>query len=321
MTVRIGFIGAGGIAEHHMNTLQRIHPAKITAIFDVNPNRAAEIADKYEAAAYASVEQLLDSGQVDAVFVCSPPFARDGAEVLAAQKGIAVLAEKPVALNMEQAKEWEAQILGSGVVHSSGYCLRYLDIVQKAKAYLQDKKISLVQAYRIGGKPPMAWWTRMEMSGGQLVEQSTHQLDLVRYLAGEISSVHAFHAQTHIKQTDPEATAYDVGAVSFVLASGGVGNITSTCLSNHFNRGEVEFFGPDFYLSINGNTLKFIDAEQHITEVSRDDFYYLQNKAFVEAVAAKRQDLVLGDYAEAVETLRVTLAANESADSGKAVAL
>ncbi|GGD98492.1 Gfo/Idh/MocA family protein [Paenibacillus nasutitermitis] len=321
MTVRIGFIGVGGIAEHHMGILKKVDDARITAVFDINQARSAEIADKYGALSFESAEQLMDSGEVDALFVCTPPFARTGIEEAAARKGIHLLVEKPLGLGMEDVRKKEQAIRESGIINSSGYCLRYQDIVAQAKEYLAGRKIDLVMSHRFGGMPDVRWWRMLEQSGGQLVEQSTHQLDLIRYLAGEFKEVQAIHVQRHIQQIDPEATAYDVGTVSFVLESGAIGNITSTCIANYGGRSGVEFYGHDFFVSIDGATLRIIDAQQDTTVKSEVDFYLEQDKAFVEAVRTGKQELLLCDYSEAADTLAVTLAANESAATRAAVSL
>lgn len=321
--VRIGFIGVGGMAEHHMKTLQKVENALITAVYDINRARAQQIAEAYGATAYESGEQLLDSGAVDAVYVCTPPFARDGLEAGAARRGIHLLSEKPVGLNMDEVRTTAAAIKESGIINSSGYCLRYLDTVQQAKRYLEDKQIGMVLGYRIGGMPEPAWWRKMELSGGQLVEQSTHQVDLIRYVVGEFASIHAIHEQRNIQNLHPEADVYDVGVLSFTMRSGAAGNFCNTSLSRHFGRADVEVFGHDFYLALNGNgtTLRIIDDEQDITVKSKADFYLEQDRAFVEAVRTGRQELVLCDYDEAAATLEVTLAANEAAKAGRTVSL
>jgi predicted dehydrogenase len=321
MTVRVGFIGVGGMAEEHIKRLQTLEDVSITALFDLNQARSQEAAARCNAVSYESSEQLLDSGSVDALFICTPPFARSGIEAAAARKGIHILAEKPVGLDMKEVWENERIIRESGIINSTGYCLRYMDIVAKAKAYLADKQIGMVMAYRFGGMPGVRWWRMQEQSGGQLVEQSTHQLDLIRYLAGDFKEVSAIHEQRYMRQFDAEATAYDVGTVNFVLQSGAVGNITSTCLGKYVSRNAVEFYGHDFFLSIDGATLRIADDSQDITEKCKLQFYHEQDKAFIEAVRTGNQQLVLADYTEAARTLEVTLAANESAATRKTVIL
>ncbi|NOU75108.1 gfo/Idh/MocA family oxidoreductase [Paenibacillus sp. LMG 31458] len=311
--VRIGFIGVGGMAEYHMKTLQQIDDAVITAVCDMNADRAREIAETFGAKPYGTLEEMLDAGVIDALYICTPPFAREGIEEAAAARGIHLLSEKPTGLQMEEVRRKEQIIRESGIIHSSGYCLRYLDTVQKAKQYLADKQVDMVLAYRIGGMPEVGWWRLMNLSGGQLVEQSTHQVDLIRYLAGEFDYVQANYEQRHIHRNYPEATVYDVGIVSFGLRSGALGTISNTVLSRKIGRGDVEFFGHDFYVSISGMTVRIVDDTQDVTLTSEMDFYLEQNRAFVAAVKTGRQELVLGDYSEAAATLEVTLAANDSA--------
>lgn len=311
--VRIGFIGVGGMAEHHIKTLKKIDNAELTAVHDLNMERAKQIADTYGAETFASSDELLNSGKVDALFVCTPPFARGEIEEQIAAKGIHLLAEKPVGLDLETAQRNSRAIQKSGIINSSGYCLRYLENVQKAKKYLEGKQIDMVLTYRLGGLPGVKWWREMDKSGGQNVEQSTHQIDLVRYLAGDFDLIQSIYAQRQIHKTHPDATIPDVGAVSFSLRSGAVGTFVNSCISTQ-GRGDVEIFGSGFYLAIKGSTLVINDAEQKLTEKCETDMYLEQDRAFVEAVRTGRQELVLCGFEEAVTTLHTTLAFNESAE-------
>ncbi|CAG7641453.1 scyllo-inositol 2-dehydrogenase (NAD(+)) [Paenibacillus solanacearum] len=315
--VRIGFIGAGGMAEHHMKTLQKLEHAKLAAVHDVSSERARQIGKQYQMQVYDSSEQLLQSGMVDAVFICTPPFARDGIEESVARRGIHLLSEKPVGLDLEAARSKSRIIKESGIIHSSGYCLRYLESVQKAKAYLADKTVDMVLAYRIGSLPPTPWFRQMDKSGGQLVEQSTHQVDLIRYLAGEFREVHARYEQRAIRKEYPDATIPDVGIISFSLQSGAVGSFSTACMSKKFGRGDVELIGSDFYVAIKGATLRIVDNSQELEEKLGAAYTLEQDKAFIEAVRTGRQERVLCGYDEAVATLEVTLAANESASTGR----
>lgn len=317
MTVRVGFIGVGGMAEGHIGKMGKIEGAELTAVYDINQARSQEIADKYGARSYSAMDQMLDSGQVDAVFICTPPFARGDIEVEVAKRGIHLLSEKPVGLKMDEVLRKEQIIRESGVIHASGYCLRYLDIAEQAREYLADKQIELVLAYRLGGMPGVRWWRMLEQSGGQLVEQSTHQVDQIRNVAGDITHVHALHIDRAMKQFDPEATAYDAGTVSFIMANGAIGNITSTCLAKYAGgRGDIEFFGSNFYVSLGMSSLRIKDDTRDVTIKSEVDFTLEQDRAFIEAVRTGDRSGIRCDYSEAVKTLAVTLAANESAEQG-----
>lgn len=319
--VRVGFIGVGGIAELHLKKLQQLDTVELTAVCDINAERARSIGQACGAEPFTDWRKMIDAERADALFVCTPPFARDDIEETAAAKGIHLLVEKPVGLDLDTARRKSRAIREAGIINSSGYCLRYLESVQRAKQYLRDKPINMVLTYRIGSLPPIPWWIFQDKSGGQMVDQTTHQVDLVRYLAGEFREATARYAQRSIRGEQPEATIPDVGVVSFAMRSGAIGSLANSCVSRHYGKGDVELFGPDFYLAVSGTKLTIRDDNRHVEETFSTDFYLEQDRAFIEAVRTGRQELVLGDYAEAVETLAATLAFNKSAEAGRTVVI
>jgi predicted dehydrogenase len=154
------------------------------------------------------------------------------------------------------------------------------------------------------------------MSGGHLADAVTHQVDMIRFLAGEYRNVSAMFGHNSIKSVYPDATIADAGAVTFTLQSGAVGTITESCVSHYHSESEIKFFGHDFFVGLSGNgqVLTISDKDQQITVTSRLDPAYEQDKAFVEAVAAGSSDNILCRYADGKNTLAFTLAAHKSAE-------
>ncbi|MEF3305816.1 Gfo/Idh/MocA family protein [Paenibacillus sp. GYB003] len=323
MTVKIGMIGAGGIARSHVKALKKVELAKIVWVFDLNTAGAEEMAADVGARVAESADALLNPAEIDAVFICVPQFARGDLEEVAARRGIHVFVEKPLGLELEPVQRKERTVRESGVINSVGYVLRYFDTVQKAKQYLRGKTIHLVQAFRIGGSHPAPWWKQLHMSGGNLGDAVTHQIDMIRYLAGEYQDVGALFGRNSISSQNPEATIPDAGAVAFSLQSGAVGTITESCLSPHFGGSEVKFIGADFFVNITGNgkTVQIVDNAQNVTITSRMDPSYEQDKAFVEAVASGSRDRILCDYADGIRTLAFTVAAYRAAERRGTVAV
>lgn len=313
MTVRIGILGAGGIAVNHLNKLSQLDNVQIVGISDVDTERAEQVAEQFNATVFKEPNDLVRPDVIDALFVCTPPFVRGEIEETAVNRGIHLFVEKPIGLDVETVKRKAEIIKKSGVVNASGYSLRYLDIVQKAKSYLKDKQINLILVKRVGGIHAPQWWSDLDRSGGPLVEQTTHQVDMVRYLAGEITSVDARFEQRGILQDDPTATIYDTGTVEIKMETGALGNISYSCLSPHFGKSELEVFGRHFYVQILGKQLRIVDEDIDQTFVSRTDHSFEQDKRFIEAIESGRPGDVLCDYAEAARTLAVTLEANKSA--------
>lgn len=98
MSIRVGFIGVGQMAQAHIRALSTLEDAEIVGVYDVDLTRAREVADAINATAFERAEHVIDPSRVDAVFVCSPPFARGDIEEIAARNGIHIFVEKPLGL-------------------------------------------------------------------------------------------------------------------------------------------------------------------------------------------------------------------------------
>jgi predicted dehydrogenase len=262
---------------------------------------------------------MLDLEKPDGLIISVPPFAHGHVEEAAASRGIHLLVEKPVGLNMDIVRKKAEVMREAGIIVGTGYCLRYLEALQKARAYLSDKPIAMVRALRTSGMPPMPWWPIMEKSGGQLVEMTTHNVDMMRYLAGDITKVSADMNLLIMKDSGIDIP--DVTSANFVFANGAVGHIDTTFFPQPVGRGYLEVMGPDYLLTIEGKTLTIVEGKQTIVYKGDDDFYRAQDDAFIEAIHTGDRSLILADYSEAMKTLEVTLAANASAASGQSVYL
>jgi len=314
MSIRIGFIGLGGIAQDHIRVLLKMEDTKIVSVFDLNKDNAKRAAEATGAEVMDSADQVLDKRRIDLVFICIPQFARGDLEVVAARRGIPFFVEKPLGIDAEVVRQKEKIIRETGVIHAVGYVLRYYDTVQKAKQYLSGKQPHLIQGFRIGGSHPSKWWKQLDMSGGHLVDTVTHQVDMIRYLAGGFREVQASFGRVSFDRTEPESTIPDAGVISFLMDSGAIGSLTESCLSPFYSGSDIKFFGLDFFvhLSHNGSHLTLTDNEQHLTVEAESDPGYAQCRALVDAVNSGNQSLILCDYTDARKTLEVTLAANRS---------
>ena len=132
--VRIAFVGSGGIAGHHMRQLAALDNAKMVAFCDIDVERAQKAAQEYGGTAYASHKEMYAKEEIDAVYICLPPFAHIDQELLAIKKGLAIFVEKPIATTMAKAEQIAEAIDQKGIVASVGYHWRYMDVTDKAKA-------------------------------------------------------------------------------------------------------------------------------------------------------------------------------------------
>lgn len=313
--INVGFIGVGGIAAKHLENIHNNEHASIVAVCDIDPDRVRQAGEQYGVNTYVNVDDMLQNESLHALFVCVPPFAHGVIEEKAASRGIHLMVEKPVGLNLPNVKGKEKVIADSGIICATGYCLRYLDTVAKAKEYLAGKQIAMIRAHYLTMFVPTPWYRKMALSGGQLVEQSTHTVDLIRYLAGDFRSVYT-NSALNVMTDIPDIDIPDVTSVNFMMESGAVGNLSSTFIQPDHQTG-IEFMGRDFRVIIDGTSLQIIEKDHKVTFESEMDFYEEQDNAFIEAIRSNKKERILSTYSDAVKTLAVTLAANHSAETGQ----
>ncbi|MEH7096533.1 Gfo/Idh/MocA family protein [Neobacillus vireti] len=313
--INVGFIGVGGIAAKHLENISKNEHASIVAVCDINPDRVREVGEQYGVPSYVNVDDMLQNESLHALFVCVPPFAHGLIEEKAASRGIHLMVEKPVGLDLPMVRAKEKAISDSDIICSTGYCLRYLDTVAKAKEYLTGKQIAMIRAHYLTKFVPTPWYRKMSLSGGQLVEQTTHTVDLIRYLGGDFRTVYT-NSALNVMNDIPDIDIPDVTSVNFMMESGAVGNLSSTFIQADHQTG-IEIMGRDFRVIIDGTSLHVIEKDNKVTFESEIDFYEEQDNAFIEAIRFNKKELILAPYSEAVKTLAVTLAANHSGETGQ----
>ncbi len=318
--VRIGFIGVGGIGSAHLNNVAKMNEANIVAICDLNESLASQKAQELGLSRfYTSVDEMLAQEEVDGVFICVPPFAHDSIEEKVLAKGIHLMVEKPVGLTLKEVYSKLEKIQQSGVLNASGYCLRYIDVLDKAKAYLQDKEIAMVRGHYLSQFVPTPWFRNQEKSGGQIVEQATHVIDLMRYLAGDIRTVYADMNLVNLGGIEG-ITIPDVSSVNVTFDSGAVGHLDAT-LVQHDHRAGVEILGHNFRVELDFSSVSIIENDKKVVYTAQTDFYFNQDLAFIKAIQTNDQSMIRSSYEEGVKTLAITLAANQSSQTGKRVEL
>lgn len=313
---RIGFVGAGGRANKHLDTLAGLDTADVVAICDVDRETAVEAADPHDAAVYTDHESMYDSEDIDAAFVVLPPFAHEDQEIGAAERGIDLFVEKPLALSTEKAREIRDAVEANDVIAATGYQRRYADTVRRASELVEDRTLGLVEGYYKGGVAgdPGHWWRVYEKSGGQVVEQATHIYDLVRLFGGEVESISAVGGHEVVDEIDFE----DVVSTNLVHENGAIGHVTSTSAASRPYSG-VELIGDGVQLRFSGDSLSGVVDGEEIEYESEDDPSRTAVEAFVGAVETRDPSRIRADYADGARSLAVTLAVEESLRSGEPV--
>ena len=315
----IGFIGVGGRAQSHLNTVAASDIATVTAVCDVDETRVAAVATEYQATEYTDHEAMYAAeADLDAVFVCLPPFAHTDQETMAAERGIDLFVEKPLARTMEPARTILDAIEANDIIGAVGYQLRYADATTRAAELLGDRAVGLVEGEYKSGVPggPEHWWQVYERSGGQVIEQATHIYDLLRLFGGEPSAVQAIGGHELVDKIDFE----DVVSANITLEDGTVGHITSTSASPEHASG-IEIIAADARLELSGNTLSGTVDGDPVDFEGENDATRTAGEAFLTAVDTGDPSTVRSTYADAFRTFALTLAVEESLQRDATVAV
>jgi predicted dehydrogenase len=322
MTVKIGFIGTGGIAKHHLDNLANMTSADVVAFCDLQLERAEEAAKQWNnAKAYSDLNDMFDAQVLDAVYICLPPMAHGAVEETVVERGIPFLVEKPLGINREVPDSILAKIKEKNLITSVGYQWRYSQATQQAKEWLKDNTFGMALGYWLGGMPKVPWWRKQDGSGGQFVEQTTHITDLLRYLCGDITEVYAAYDQRVMKDKVEGTTVSDVGTVTMKLANGGVATISNTCLLSRGHKVGLDLYTRNGVIEIKLQGSKLIQNGNIIERANEVSPGLLEDQAFIQSVQTGDASSILSSYADAVKTHHVTMAANESALTGKPIHL
>jgi predicted dehydrogenase len=213
--VRIGLIGAGGIAGAHVAGFLR-NPDTVTfaAVADPVAENAERRAAGTEAAIYASYTDMLADAQLDAVDICLPHHLHRDAIVAAAEAGKHVLCEKPLCLTQAEAADIRAAVRANGVTVMCAHNQLFLPAVAAARATIDSGVLGQVYEVRTTDsfyndfKPEnMGWRAHAATSGGgELIDTGYHPTYLLLHLAGgapvEVSAMLSRHRLAFMEGED-----------------------------------------------------------------------------------------------------------------------
>ncbi len=320
MTLNIGFIGCGGIAQVHLNNLKQMSGVEVVALCDVNVERAKEEALRWtNAKAFSDVNDMLDAHVLDAVYLCLPPLAHGFAEDAVIERGIPFLVEKPLGLSKEQTLGTLNKIKQKKFNHGGWLSLALSGGCTAGKENPRPANGWNVTRILDGRDADGSMVAKNRRIGRAVCRAIDHIVDLLRYLCGEITEVYACYGEGIIQQRVEGATIADVGTINFKLKNGSVANISNTCVLPFVERIGLELYTDKGLLKITTSGLQEKDRAGTRDYEAIADPFLTEDQAFIEAVRTSNPTSIKSDYEDAAKTLLVTLAANQSAHTGEIV--
>ena len=200
---RVGLVGAGWIAADHVAALANRDDAEVVAVCDLDRARAERLAP-VEASVYERWEDLLERERPDAVWICVPPLAHREPTIAALERGIHVYLEKPVARTLDDATAIVTAAEQSGVVCAVGYQWHATEVLDDLRGALDGQDAALLVGHSIGPTGSRPWFLDRSQGGGNILERGSHQIDLVRAVAGDVARVQAAGSRVLLAQANGE---------------------------------------------------------------------------------------------------------------------
>jgi predicted dehydrogenase len=339
---QIALFGAGTIGRTHIDRISRSGNLQLAGIAD--PSAAGKaLAHSLNVPWFADHIALLETVKPHGAVVATPNALHIAQALGCLERGVPVLVEKPVADTVAEAQVLVDAQARSGVPVLVGHHRRYNPINRRARAIVQSGQLGQIVAAHVMAlflKPEpyfdAAW--RRQKGGGPILINLIHEIDMLRFLCGEITSVQAM-ASNAVRGFAVEDTAAAVlrfanGAVGTVLlsdtatsawhwdmSSGEQDQYPRQSTQSHFLSGTHGSLSlPDLeYWSYKGERSWHAEISMEQTPVHKADPYTAQLQHFAAVIAGTEDPLC--SALDGQRTLQATLAVSEAASTGMAVAL
>jgi predicted dehydrogenase len=264
MEFRFGIIGCGKISIRHAENMARF--GKIVAVCDIIPERADELAEKYGAKAYYSLQELLENEkQLSTVSICTPNGLHAHQSILCLDAGLNVLCEKPLCIKAEDGLKMIAAAKSAKkklfVVKQN----RFNPPVVEVKKILNENKLGKIFGFQLN-----CFWNRSNeyyldtwrgtknLDGGTLFTQFSHFIDVMYWMLGDVEKVQAFGKNF----AHPTIEFEDSGVVIFEMQNGVIGSLNYTVNSYKKNmEGSITIFGEKGTIKIGGQYLNVLEYQ------------------------------------------------------------
>ena len=188
-----------------------------------------------------------------------------------------------------------------------GYKFRALDTLDRARELLAERPPRMVLAAWHDSLPPPPWWRRAAQSGGQVVEQATHLLDLARYLVGEATVLAGLGGQwPRADALDSDVPDVSSALLQFQTAAGPIpGLLSATSLLRGHQAIELQLVCEGRVVRVSERALVVETGRETQEMLSAVDPFRVEDLAFLDAVRAADPARVLCSYGDALETHRL----------------
>lgn len=244
--IKWGVIGSGGIARRRTipEGITHAKNATLEAVYDINLDINAVVAEEFGATPVNSIAELISSG-VDAIYVASPVNMHYQHVIECAKGKKHVLCEKPLGMTTMETEKMISACKGEGVMLGTSFMMRFLAQHQAALQIIKEGKLGKPvygRAQLSCWYPPIEGAWRQDPhtgGGGSLMDMGSHCIDLLEMFFGNIKSVGCF-----INNNVHSYKSEDSAVVSLMFENGAMGTVdTYFCIPDNSSKNILELYG------------------------------------------------------------------------------
>lgn len=341
MTIGIGIIGCGKVAQvRHLPEYADNPNARLVGYYDLNLERAEEIALQYGGKAYPSIEAMLSDPAIDAVSVLSSNNTHAEISIAAMEAGKDVLCEKPMAITLEQCEAMVATAKRTGRQLMIGQNQRLAKAHAKAKELIEKGEIGTPLTFRttFSHAGPESWaidgrsswfFDKSKAIFGAMADLGIHKTDLIQYLLGSrICDVTACMTTIDKRDESGELVGVDDNAIAiYHMESGALGTMTASWTKYGHEDNSTVIDGTKgsmkiYYDPAHSLIVEYRNGEQALWDIDQIQTNDNQSKSgvidlFIDALVHKTPVSISG--ADVLPAMRAVFACEQSALQGKTI--
>lgn len=277
MTIRVGIIGASFAKAAYLPALRTIDDVETVAIASARLSSAQSAAEEFDIPqAYDDWQTMLNAHELDLVCIATPVIHHAPMVLSALEAGAHVLCEKPMAMNPDETRQMLELAEAKSRIHIIGHELRFNPTRRKVRDLIADGTIGNIRHVNIlnvsasYGDPASRvendWWGLADRGGGRLGANGSHQIDLLRFWLGDVTSVTG-QVRTLVpdrigKDTGKPwtATADDQTNFTLTFESGAIASVFISSAARHSHGNHTQIFGSEGSILLSNSDEKLLVA-------------------------------------------------------------
>ncbi len=257
--IRTGVIGLGKMGILHSALINMITQTDLVSLHDRNRKLSKYVANSgMNVTFYSHLEQMLDNEDLDAVFVCTPPFTHLQIAQECISRNLDVFVEKPLAESLSSAKKMVSLVEDKGTIHATGFNLAHITLYRKAKHILEKGVLGKIHRFNISvyfsqvlSKKKGWFYDKSKSGGGVVIDIASHLIYLVTWYFGLPQRI---YARTLNFYSDVE----DCGSIMFEYKNGLIGALDANWSIPGYRLATIEIAleGENGFMEITNDYIK-----------------------------------------------------------------